>query len=565
MEKLKIEISEKSEKIILILLILITFIRVIMWFFTPIYIYSVEKADDGILYEYASQITSGNWLGTYDQLRLCKAISFSFFEAICNKLMIPYTIGLAILNILSALLICKALSPKINKKWLFLCYIVILFSPTGFTTLISQRNYRNAIIPFAVLLAFGGYIGLFLRRNQNVKNLYLWSIISGISLSFFWFLKEDSIWIAPFVGTISLLILIWIIIFDRKNLLKKSISLIIPIAICLIFGLLICFMNNKYYGIFDLNDKSNSDFGKMMTNLFSIEDDKPIQDKTIWVTQNMMEKAYNVSPTLSELKQDMEVCKAYTNKDDEVPGDYIVWKIRYIMSVHGYYDENAVKSKEFCEKVNRELEDAFNNGTLIKDRKIHIASQIKGLTYIEIWNLMPKSVDWLWDFSKYDDCGIVESKNSGTIDEINEVQKFLRLGQNNSNNNFSIVVKNASNIIVNIYKTLAVPTNILAIIGYIAFTVCMLAEMKNRNFEKLNLWFIMTGVFLSSIVLCFELNLFLSFFEEKMLITYRTFYAAGVFPLIEIFKCISIYVFICLLINFIKKYSKKDEIEIKSE
>lgn len=527
------------DKIILILLITLSILRIVMSYNSPISIYTSEKYDDRLLYEYSNSLSNGDWLGQYNQLTLVKGITFSVFQALCNKLMIPYQIGLGILNIISGVLICLALKPKISKKWLYLTYVCLIFSPINLTTTVAQRNYRNAIIPASVLMVFAGYIGMFLRKNQRLKTLLLWSIISGIALVFFWFVKEDSIWVVPFIGTISLLTFIWLIINEKENRLIKSFILLVPAIILIIVTLLICFMNYKYYGVFTTSDKSNSEFGKMMSNLFMIEDENNIKNNPAWVTKNMLEKAYSVSPTFATLKPTMEMCPAWTETNGETNGDLIIWKIRYVMELHGYY-QSATIAKEFCEKVNNELEIAFENNSLTKDKRIHIASQIKGLSLSESLEFIPLTINEINEFSKYSKCETINGICYDEPQKIIEIKEFLRESENKLWENVKLV----SNNIINVYKAAAVPTNVLAILGYIIYTVHMIIEFRNKKFEKLNLWLVATGVMLSAFVLSFAINIFMSYFTEKQILAYRTFYSAGVFPLIEVFRLIALYILI---------------------
>ena len=547
--------------IIISVLIILTIIRIGLWIKTPILIYTEELNDDKLLYDYAKTIAEGKWLGEYSQLTLVKGISFSVFEAICNKIMLPYSVGMAILNIVSSLLICIALSKKIDKKYLYFVYLVLLYSPVGFTSLISQRNYRNAIIPYTVIMIFAGYIGLFLRKDKSIKNFLGWSLISSISLIFFWFVKEDSIWILPFILTISILIIIYWIINDRNKIVFKTAILVIPFICLFMTNTLISSINNKYYGIYAVSDKSGAEFGKMMSNLYKIEDSERTAGEDIWITNNMLQKAFSVSPTLSELKPSMDVCAAWTDGDWEVAGDLMVWKIRYVMSVHNYY-ETASKAEEFCRNVNSELEVAFSNGSLKEDNKIHIASQIRGLSLIDLINFIPSGLKWLSDFSKYDNCGITESLSIGKETEIKEIQNFLHLPENIDNEEFVKVQKHSNNI-VNVYKNLAVLTNGLAVIGYVSFTIFTIYKSRKKDFSGLDIWFISTGVILSSIVLAFELNIFCDFFSPENLSKYRTFYAAGTFPLIEIAKCINIYLLGISIFELVKNYKEKKKVNIK--
>ena len=93
----------------------------------------------------------------------------------------------------------------------------------------------------------------------------------------------------------------------------------------------------------------NTEFGRMMSNLFRIEDETKNENSPVWITKNMLQKAYDVSPAFSKLKSSMETSSAWTNAEGESEGDLIVWKIRDVMKIQNYY-ETASKAQEFVKK-----------------------------------------------------------------------------------------------------------------------------------------------------------------------------------------------------------------------
>ena len=51
-------------------------------------------------------------------------------------------------------------------------------------------------------------IALFIRHKEKVSKQIPWSIGAMASIMYFWILREDSIWIFPFVFTASIMIII---------------------------------------------------------------------------------------------------------------------------------------------------------------------------------------------------------------------------------------------------------------------------------------------------------------------------------------------------------------------
>lgn len=547
---------KKLDIIIITVLILITLFRVGLTLRNPTLIWPNQGCDDNLLYEYANNLIHGEWLGDYTENTMAKRISYPLFIAFCYEFLIPYSFGLALLNIVAAIFICIALKPKVHKIYLYILYALILFSPVGFTTLISQRTYRNSILPYSVLLVFAGFIGLYLRRKENFKKLIPWSILTSISLVFFWNVKEDSIWILPFILVISILAIINLFIYNKKNIVLKSFLFAIPFACIIITNLILSTINYCVYGIFTTSDKSGCEFGKMMTKLYSIEDNN--KPSVVWISRKMIEKACEASPTLSQLKEDLLNDEAWLEDEGdligEVKGDYYVWRMRYLMSKHDYY-ENAQKANSFCKKVNDELDIAFKNGSLPKDHKIHIVSQMKGLDLQEIFSLVPASIDQMIYVGTYKDCELdLNSTNAGDQYAIDYINSILGVRTRNFHDNKDISHREEkiSNTINKVYSTLSIPTFLIAIIGYTVYTIFTLLDIFKKDYEKLNLWWIITGVILSAFIACLEVMLFTSFFDKEMFDTYKGFYSAGIYPLMQLFKYLGIYLLISLFVSFIK-------------
>ena len=59
-----------------------------------------------------------------------------------------------------------------------------------------------AIVPGMVLVVFSGMIGLTLRKELPLKKQLPWAVLTGMALAFFWQIREDSVWILPFLVTV---------------------------------------------------------------------------------------------------------------------------------------------------------------------------------------------------------------------------------------------------------------------------------------------------------------------------------------------------------------------------
>lgn len=420
-----------SKRTIWIIVILLTILKVLLTFRLPISITADQMYDDQLLYNYTESILDGHWLGVYNNMTLVKGISYPIFLVICNRLMIPYTIGLSLLSIGGAAAFTQAIKKKLpNENIRYIIYLLLIYAPVHFTDLISQRSYRMAIIPDVVLLVFSFMLGMFWRKEESAKVLLPWSVGAGISLAFFWYIREDSIWIAPFVGTIMALMILYFIFIlkERKKLLLKSLITLIPVGCVIMATLGIGMMNRHYYGMFTINERSGTECGKMMSYLFSVEDTNKPDD--VWISHDTVEKAMSVSPTLATVRKDLEGRMKEWEQDGKkyapIKGDLMVWVIREAVQKYGYYND-PITTNDFYRKVNQELKAAFDNGSLQKDHSLHFTSQSAGIKADKLPPLLHKSFGKMMEMSTYKECGVHDSvSSSGGFTAIRSVEALTQ-------------------------------------------------------------------------------------------------------------------------------------------
>ena len=325
----------------------LTIVRLVLGLIVPVGLLTTQAHDDALLFQYADNLLSFNWLGDYNSKTLVKGVSYSLFLALCNWLHLPYTLGLGFMNVGSALLMVVALKKRFQNKIALGCiYLLLLYAPFTYSSLVGLRAYRMAIVPFAVLILFGCLVGLYLRKEERPKSLLPWSIGAGISMGFFWFIREDSIWILPFVAVV-LLIMAICVIKEKAGIgtkVKKLILTVVPVLFLVASILVVCCMNFVYYGVFTTNDRSSGAFGKMMGYLYSIEDEDASAEE--WVSHAVLESAMDVSPTLASIEPEIETYYAAWSGGNPIKGDIVAWALRDAAEAAGYY-QNAVETEAF--------------------------------------------------------------------------------------------------------------------------------------------------------------------------------------------------------------------------
>lgn len=409
-----------------IIVFALTIVRLVLGLVVPVGLWTTQAHDDALLFQYADNLLDFNWLGDYNSKTLVKGVSYSLFLAICNWLHLPYTLGLGLMNVGSAVLMVAALKKKFQNRIALGCiYLLLLYAPFTYSSLVGLRAYRMAIVPFAVLILFGCLVGLYLRKGEAPKSLIPWSIGAGISIGFFWFIREDSIWILPFVAVV-LLIMAVCVIKEKTGMgtkVKKLVLTVVPVLFLVASILVVCCMNFLYYGVFTTNDRSSGAFGKMMGYLYSIEDEDASADE--WVSHAALESAIDVSPTLATIEPEIETYYAAWSGGNPIKGDIVAWALRDAAEAAGYY-QNAVETEGFFAQVNQELEQAFEDGRLEKDDSIHFSNSAEGIRLEQIPDMLSLSIKQMVKMSLFYDTETGIPYSNGTIDQIGAAETLTR-------------------------------------------------------------------------------------------------------------------------------------------
>lgn len=561
------KILENKWKIFIIILIILSIFRIYLQYNIPLYYIGDSGYDDDLLINYTDSIISGNWLGEYGHTTLVKGITFSLFLIFTLISRIPYAIILTIVNIIASIFFVKSLKPLIkNNYFLALLYIVLIFSPATFEFRVVQRIYRNSLTFSMVLLVLAGFIGIYLNLNEKKKSIK-WAILAGISLFLFWNLREDTIWIIPFCVVSSIVSSIFIIIKfikeKEKIVFLKIIVIIIPYIILLIGNGVICGLNYHYYGVFELNDRTGSEFGNLISLMIKIDyDDENSNSDTVIISKEKMEYIVDNSITLSSIKDSIMsnyIGWAFDEKD--VKGDLFVWAFRVALAENGYY-ENAIKVNDFCRQAEEELQEKIKNGDMSISDGIFVSSSTKILKFEDIPILLQNSVNSLDTLMSYRTISTNYIESNGTDQRIRQVERLtnslLVHKEDFKYTQISKIYVKIANFIINIYEMTAVPIFIISMISYVILTFLQIRNIFEKDIVLFNRWLILTGILLSFVLLIVAVTLFMQFIDNYL--SEIIFYASGAIPLIQIFELVSIYSFISYILKKIKnKKGEKNE------
>lgn len=275
----------------------------------------------------------------------------------------------------------------------------MLYNPVSMATDVTYRVYRNALIYPIVLLVVSLFIGAYLESDK-LKNRIVWLLCVGFSFSFFYYLREDSIWLLPLAITTLILILVEDLIEKRVSL-RGILTLAIPIVVFALLSITYNYTNYRYYGLWTVNDRTGGNFGKLVGLMPRVEEGK-VNDDNVWVSRESLEYIINNSPTLNGMSD--SIITSYNNwvgnEEGELNGDYYVWALRDAFEAQGYYDD-AKNVDDICLKAYNELESSFSNGKLHEADMIYISSQANGIKKEKLPHFLYETLKNCWKDNYY--------------------------------------------------------------------------------------------------------------------------------------------------------------------
>lgn len=517
----------------------------------------------------AVNILAGNWMGAYDKFILCKNPSYPLFLALLSILHVPYALGLGLFIILTTFIFVKSIEPLLKNDTLkIFIFLLVLFNPVGFSHE-AVYNYRNALVPWAILVTISCIIGIYLRKDEKIKKILPWSVTGMVFMGFFWLLREDSIWFLPF-ALVAFIITIayWI----SKKVKIKKLLLNCLLAFMPIFGiisseLVVSTINYYAYGIFATNDRTKTASAEALGLLIKIDDGSDL-DEDVWVSDKAIKLAKKVSPTFASLN-----LKAFENWPKY--GDYSIWAFRDSLADSGYY-KDAKSTEKVYKKIVKELKAGFANGKLKEKKAIQLSSTSGIYTVDEMLGVIPIGFASLknhigYTYNKLD---LEKIENSTSEADIILYEKVLdidllrsdnELSEMNADNVLKLQNQNhmsklyhnlfISKIIMSCYKWTGWLFFVLGMIGYV-FLLTKVIKKDKKIKNKYEVLIIMTGLLLISYLNAYLVGLWGIGFNLNANNELFEAYTTVQFLTIQLFELLGLIYFIEFIkekINYIKK------------
>lgn len=373
--------------------------------------------DDLLFIKLADNIASGRWLGDFNHLTLIKGPIYPIWIAFSHKTGIPLFLSQHLLYWAACLVLLYYLRYVLkSRNFIFLVYLGLLFNPASFNPIVM----RCAICPALALLIVAFSLSLAFGLNKKFIKQLIPSIFLGVSLSAFWFTREEGIWIVPF------LILLFVGSFFRfywyrnngHSWYERDAWLMISAKVCLILLPLLILtgaflslskINKHHYDVFGVIELNTKPFKNAYGSLLRIKHDQ--FRFGVPVSSDAIRKLYGVSPAFEELepffegrmgkswqmghmlyslKQQYEkkevtpliqgyiqsiflehdksgiwqdIWKNLSPDNIDINGGGFVWAFREAVHWAGYYS-SAEKSRDFYKRLETEIDNACERGML---------------------------------------------------------------------------------------------------------------------------------------------------------------------------------------------------------
>ena len=334
-------------------------------------IYAIENSghDDKMMVDIAHSL--GNGGPAYSQYALVKGWMFPLYLRIVRLLRIPYIQSIHILNAALSVLTVYALNEKKVRPFHYFLYLALVFNPVFASVEVMMRVYRNA---FSALMAFTvviAMIAVYLRRMESKKSIIPWLLLASIALPAFWYSREDSIWLLPFLLGVIAVTTICVALRDKKRAAVLLVCMLLPIFSLEATTMLTRLHRQIKYGEPIVNELSEGSFPDVMKAIYAVQME---QEEPLYVdaSRAKIRLLYEHSETLKALspylEAQMDRWSQYgrleqNHQNKEVENGWFFWCLRSTVSKSGGFG-SLRESQEVFAQIARELETAIDEGKL---------------------------------------------------------------------------------------------------------------------------------------------------------------------------------------------------------
>ena len=441
--------TDMSFVVVAAIVIVLTLLRLVMSL-TLHMSYSFDQSfDDELLMSY----TLRSHFETVGPLTLAKVPGYSYWLLANSLFGISADIAYYLMWWGAACAAACALWSIFNRSFApaVIVYIYVLWNPIAFDSWLGLRLYRNSLYPPLMFLFFGlmllwmnwqtplvrGAKGCKKHRGIALCGYILLGISLGIAMGLVYLLKEDSVWFLPLIAFLVVFKNVMLVRHRPRGYKKFVAATCTPFVIAVCMILVVAGINYRYFGVPLLNSRTSGEVAGFASRVYSI--DNPDQNGVIWAPKTSIEAAFRVSPTLQgnpKLLYSLEHVMFTSPNIDEKPlkGDFLTWQIRFAYEdTYGWTDEAVIQ--KFFSQANKEIDAAFEKGTLKKTSKISLSGMLVPRRSAELPALAVRATDlWLYALNYSQISVPKKARNSRSTDPRNVAGlKRMRVDIDNPN------------------------------------------------------------------------------------------------------------------------------------
>ena len=521
------QLTEKQKALLFIAAcVLVAGFRLILAMREPVWAMTTAEGDDALMVRLGNSLSRIRWLGAYDNKTLIKGISFPAVLMVLRWTYLPLTVFFILLWTLSIALLLAALKPVLSNRVLqFLIFAFLMLHPLFSNEYTGLRVYRNGLTPSQVLLILAGLFGLFLRYRQPLKKLLPWGLLSAFSILFFYYTREDRVWMYPFLFAVSLVILVLMLVhlvreyrkdpaFSKKMLIQgilfRGLLLILPVLLISFAHLTLSVINQKLYGVSVVNEFEEGNFPKALQAMYMADtgDEMPAR---VSVSREKLKKLCEVSPALKSIEPMFFDLMDGWDYADRVPGDgevedgWFLWVFRDTAAAYHYHDSLA-QSEAFYGQVAAELNTAMDQGLIKRGTKMPAAlmaplhpGYLQALPgkALEAFGFMFRYTSSRFDFRESD---IGKPELVATFEEMANGQVYetsLRTEEEITRYNRVFNLLNGFSVV---YRRAAVPLAVLSVAAFFAFLILVCFVKSFRTERHVFIFLMLLSMLLSLVV-----------------------------------------------------------------
>ncbi|WP_159721126.1 hypothetical protein [Enterococcus sp. CSURQ0835] len=509
-----------SPLLVISLLAAATGVRFYLALHASYYLAADASFDDQLFLNYCTHLLKGEWLGPYNNTTLAKGISYAGFMYLGNELHLPYPWLLGSVNFAASVAASCAFYAVYKRRWVQgVVYLFFLYSPLTLTAEYATRIYRNALVGSTVTFLIAGMIGLYATR-ASVKKMLPWLLLVTGVLPIFWYLREDSLWLLPFLGVGLFLTGLKILLADKRRIMAV-LMLSLPFLSLAATTQLIKAQNEKHYGIALVNDRTQGAFGRLMERLIRIKTAER-DDAKVWVSKAQLKKATAVSPTLRKLDLDWIYHGSPWSSGEDIAGDIIFWALRDTATRAGLY-QDARSTENFWHQVVTELDRGYEQGQLQTKQEWYLTRTGDGKKTGDLPIVFEFIVAGMRHTIFYQGFAQGREKSTGPASLIAHDEKILRTNLRQSKVHWATRLANASLAFQQLLVKILLPAAIGGVIAKFIF------QIKRRRLKELfDYSVIFFGLLLTYFVFLIGIAWFCSWDPNRMVVFMLTYSGAGV-------------------------------------